>query len=210
MLDWVLIGVLVAALLIAIIAFQWRPGRRRYRELDGILRSSSQSKLPKNIIFISYRRADTQDMVARLQEHLQKLYGTEAIFRDVDGIEAGEDYREALQHGLRDCRIFLCVIGRRWFGGNGNGGRSIDAPGDLVRMEVETALKRNILIIPLLVHDCPPPPPESLPESISHLSFRQALKLRGDQDFPNDIDRLRERLDAEIDRNQDLLSHHKQ
>jgi hypothetical protein len=63
-------------------------------------------------------------------------------------------------------------------------------PRDFVRIEVEAALKRNILIIPLLVRGASMPEEDQLPPSLQKLVYRNAISIRPDPDFHRDMDRL--------------------
>ena len=53
-------------------------------------------------IFLSYRRNDTEGQAGRLYDDRVEAFGTDAVFMDVVGIEAGRDFRKAIdQHGWR-------------------------------------------------------------------------------------------------------------
>ena len=70
----------------------------------------------------------------------------------------------------------------------------LDDPGDFVRIEIESALKRQIPVIPVLVRGASIPPAEQLPVSIQELSYRNGIAVRVDPDFHRDMDRLIEQL----------------
>ena len=57
-------------------------------------------------------------------------------------------------------------------------------------MEVESALLRAIPIVPILVARDEVPSRDSLPEKIATLRDYQAMPLRPDPDFANDLERL--------------------
>ena len=76
--------------------------------------------------------------------------------------------------------------------------RRIDDPRDFIRIEVEAALKRNIPVIPVLVHGAQVPSDETLPESMRGIAYRQAILLRSDPDFHRDADRLVAFLQARL------------
>jgi hypothetical protein len=62
------------------------------------------------------------------------------------------------------------------------------------RVEIETALRQNIPIIPVLVGTAGMPSPEELPESIEPLAYRNAGMVRPGRDFRVDIERLIEAI----------------
>jgi hypothetical protein len=62
-------------------------------------------------IFISYRREDTLPYADRLQEDLGEHYGADEIFRDMDTIEPGIDFVNAIDRALSQTEIMLVLIG---------------------------------------------------------------------------------------------------
>lgn len=47
-------------------------------------------------VFLSYRRQDTEFSAAWLYERLVGRFGREAVFKDVDSINLGDDFPEAV------------------------------------------------------------------------------------------------------------------
>jgi hypothetical protein len=70
----------------------------------------------------------------------------------------------------------LVVIGRDWVV-DAHGRRRLDDPGDYVRLEIESALRGGIRIIPVLVAGAQMPAPADLPESLRPLTLRHAFEL---------------------------------
>jgi len=70
--------------------------------------------MPK--ISISYRRADSEAMTGRIFDRLTAHYGKEAIFRDIDDIPAGTDFRVHINEVLRSTHILLAIVGPAWLG----------------------------------------------------------------------------------------------
>ncbi len=146
-------------------------------------------------ILISYRREDSADVTGRIYDRLIQQFGQEAIFKDVDSIPLGVDFRIYLDEQVAKCEVFLAVIGRDWMKKRGSKGKSrLDDPGDFVRIEIESALKRQIPVIPVLVSGASIPPAERLPTSVQDLSYRNGIAVRVDPDFHRDMDRLIEYL----------------
>ena len=142
-------------------------------------------------IFISYRRQDSGDVTGRIYDRLVQQFGREAIFKDVDSIPPGVDFRRVLDKAVGQCNLLLAVIGREWLSSqNESGARRLDDPRDFVRIEIEAALRRDIPVIPLLVQGAGMPGENDLPPSLQALVFRNAIPIRPDPDFHHDIDRL--------------------
>ncbi|WP_411725468.1 hypothetical protein [Methyloglobulus sp.] len=57
-----------------------------------------------------------------------------------------------------------------------------------MRLEIETALRYNHQIIPVLVDDATMPKPEDLPVSLAPIAYRQAMEI-ADSRWNEDIDR---------------------
>jgi hypothetical protein len=63
-------------------------------------------------IFICYRRDDTAGHAGRLYDYLSAHFGGEQIFIDIDVIEPGEDFVQAIESAVGSCEILLALIGR--------------------------------------------------------------------------------------------------
>lgn len=146
-------------------------------------------------ILISYRREDSADVTGRIYDRLVQKFGQGAVFKDVDSIPLGVDFRTYLDAQVAKCEVFLAVIGQDWMKKRGSKGKSrLDDPGDFVRIEIESALKHKIPVIPVMVSGASIPPAERLPASIQDLSYRHGIVVRPDPDFHRDMDRLIEHL----------------
>jgi hypothetical protein len=146
--------------------------------------------------FISYRREDAAGYAGRLHESLESRLGDGQVFRDVDTIAPGQDFIDAIESRVRDCRVLLALIGNDWLAAaTAVGGRRLDQPEDYVRLEIAAGLNRaDVLVIPVLLEGARMPPADSLPESIRALARRQAVTLR-DETWDSDVDRLAEAVD---------------
>jgi hypothetical protein len=156
---------------------------------------SKSARSPK--IFISYRRADSADVTGRIYDRLLQQFGKSAIFKDVDSIPPGVDFKTHLEKAVGRCKIFLVVIGDRWLDATDSKRRNrLQDPDDFVRIEIESALNRNIPIIPLLVRGAFMPAEEKLPRSLRKLVYRNGIPIRSDPDFHGDMDRLIDAISA--------------
>src|SRR5579862_1612996 len=150
--------------------------------------------MPK--ISISYRRADSEAMTGRIFDRLIAYYGKEAIFRDIDDIPAGIDFRVHINEVLRSTHILLAIVGPSWLGAAQGGAERILEEADPVRVEVETALRRRVPIIPVLIGSTRMPSSEQLPPSLKDFAFRNAVKIDTGQDFDYHMDRLIKAMDT--------------
>ena len=102
-------------------------------------------------VFLSYRRADSAQIAGRIFDQLVVAYGRENVFKDVDSIALGSDFRTAIEEALSQCHVLIVLIGRHWLEATNEVGRRLDDPTDLVRLEVEGAFAKQLHVIPLLV-----------------------------------------------------------
>ncbi len=145
-------------------------------------------------IFVSYRRDDAAGDAGRLVDHLHRRFGTERVFLDIDTIQPGTDFVDALKTSLQQTAVTLVVIGTRWASlRDAAGTRRLDDPRDFVRLEVETALSRGIPVVPVLVQRATLPRLDELPPSLAPLLTRQAATL-DHAEFHDDVERLCDRL----------------
>jgi formylglycine-generating enzyme required for sulfatase activity len=167
----------------------------RLREPDASASDSTMSK-----ILISYRREDSADATGRIYDRLVQQFGRAAVFKDVDSIPLGINFRKHLDEQVAKCDVFLAVIGPDWMGIKaGEGVSRLDDPRDFVRIEIESALNRQIPLIPVLVRGATIPDPERLPSSLQELSDRNGIVVRHDPDFHRDMDRLIDHLRVQIE-----------
>jgi oligopeptide transport system substrate-binding protein len=127
----------------------------------------------------------------RFYDRLVQRLGKRHIFKDVDNIYGGADFINAINEALRRSDVVIVMIGHKWLTlTDPEGGRRLDNPNDFVRYEVETALKRDVLVLPVLVDNALMPSKHDLPLPLRDLSDRNALPLRADPDFKKDADRI--------------------
>ena len=150
-------------------------------------------------IFISYRRSDSADIAGRIYDRLTGKFGRDPIFKDVDSIPLGLDFKEYLDARVSECSVLLAIIGDRWLDArDGTKKLRLQDPTDFVRIEIESALARGIPVIPLLVRGARMPAPERLPEPLQKLAYRNGIEIRSDPDFHRDMDRLISALEKYI------------
>lgn len=129
-------------------------------------------------MFISYRRDDAAPWAGRLHMALEKHFRRDQIFMDVDSIRPGLDFARVLDAEVANCDVMLVVIGRAWVdAADAAGRRRLDDPADFVRLEVESAQRRDIRVVPVLVDGATLPKAEDLPEGMRALVRRQAWPL---------------------------------
>ena len=145
-------------------------------------------------LFISYRRDDAADSAGRMYDSLRAHFREDQLFMDVDTILPGQNFVRVLVDAVRQCKVLLAVIGRTWLSAQDHAGRRrLELAEDFVRLEIEAALRRKILVIPVLVQGAVMPSASELPDSLKPLAHIQAVELNH-RSWRTDMQRLVERL----------------
>lgn len=140
-------------------------------------------------IFISYRRDDARGFAGRLADKLQSHFGKENVFFDTSSTDPGAKYPNDIRERLDSCDVLIAVIGNQWSRLKDGKERRLDNPRDWVRREIATALRRDILVIPVLVDGAKMPALKELPKELSGLIERTRQDLR-ETSWAEDVRRL--------------------
>ena len=138
-------------------------------------------------IFISYRRDDSAASAARIGDRLAQTIGRKRVFMDIDNLTAGQRFDQELGRALAQCTVLIAVIGRRW--AEILQQRMQSSERDYVREEIVGALRRGLLVIPVLVDGATLPQADLLPPDIRNLVFHQKHTVEHER-FGRDVDDL--------------------
>jgi hypothetical protein len=150
-------------------------------------------------IFISYRRQDSAAMAGRIYDRLQAHFGNDAVFMDIDNIPFGVNFRKHIAAAVSQCDVVLAVIGTKWAGETA-ANRRLDEPRDFVRIELESALYRNLPVIPILIDHARMPGEAELPASLATLADYNAIDVDQGRDFHHHVDLLIKGIEYHIQR----------
>ncbi len=130
-------------------------------------------------IFICYRRTgEGAGFGGRIADKLVEHFGARQCFRDIENIEKGTDFVKSIAHATSICELLLVIIGPDWLTLKDKDGQvKIQDKNDFVRLEVATALSRDIRVIPVLVGGAKVPKEDELPKDLKLLSRRQSHEL---------------------------------
>ena len=144
----------------------------------------------RGTIFINYRKDDSSWNALALYNELLKYFPKESIFKDFNTIRPGDDFVESIQRALSNCNVLLVVMSKNWLEvKDKHGNRRINDPDDLVRIEIATAIERNIQVIPVLFDNIPMPTNAELPENLKSLPRRQFVEIETTR-FEADVKKL--------------------
>lgn len=154
---------------------------------------SDEDLIKPYLIFISYRRDDTQDIARQLFDRLRSIFKIDEVFLDKSSIGYGENFSKRIFEAIDECEIVLVIIGMNWLHiTDSKGNRRLNNPKDYVRQEIEYSLKNEKKVIPVLVRRADMPSEDELPDSI----IRDIVKLNAfnivdkDKYFESEVDDL--------------------
>jgi len=116
-------------------------------------------------VFLSYRRKDGNYAVL-LYAWLIEKFGAEQVFWDREDIDPGSDFRKVLADKLHTSDALVALIGPGW------------SPSPWIQREIRAALRRRVLVLPVLLGDSPNLDAAVLPKSIRQLASLQTLETR--------------------------------
>jgi hypothetical protein len=90
-------------------------------------------------VFISYQHEDSEADAGRLYDTLAAELGRVALYKDVESIALGSNWRRAVREALGDSAAVLFVIGPNW--------RLSEA----IEFELHLALGSSVPVVPILV-----------------------------------------------------------
>lgn len=146
-------------------------------------------------VFISYRRSDGTELARSIKEILSSDY---KVFFDHSSLRDGK-WRMKLNQALEEVPVILCLMTRDLFGDWGK-------QGDCVQHELERAIEKNKLIIPVEVSGDFNGIPEGIPSKIkSAIEGEQFALVHKDQSFERDIHDIKERLRSVVERSREKM-----
>lgn len=140
-------------------------------------------------VFVSYRREDCLIHSSALVDGLALRLPNWNIFRDLDSIVHGTAWHDHIQREIEMCAVVLVLIGDDWLTIADGEVRRLDNPDDVLRQEIETALDRDVPVVPILVERARMPDASQLPEPIRGLARFHAMELT-EHRWSRDIDEL--------------------
>ena len=129
-------------------------------------------------------------MTGRIFDQLVARYGKASVFMDIDDIPPGMDFRAHIKEVLFRSDVLIVVIGNKWTGPQENRPARIFERKDPIRVEVLTALNRDMMVVPVLVDGAKMPEEKHIPRAIKNLAYLNAITIDAGKDFHPHIDRL--------------------
>ncbi len=145
-------------------------------------------------VFLSYRRSDAGGWAGRLRDHLVLRFGPDRVWQDVDDLPLGGDFLPQILENITRADAVLIVIGPHWLDEGPTGGKArLRDLKDVLRLEIQHALKKAAGVIPTLVGGARMPKASDLPRSLAPLVKRNGIAIL-DADWSRAMQLLFERL----------------
>jgi len=121
-------------------------------------------------IYISYRRDDASEAASEIYDYLRNLGFDVAL--ETDSIPAGVEFRAHIDDMVGSAGAVVAVMGQKWL-------ENIHADRDVVRTQLESALERDIPVVPALVDGAKMPRTSELPRTLRELPYLNTAIVRG-------------------------------
>jgi TIR domain/SIR2-like domain len=132
-------------------------------------------------VFVSYRRSDSPSAARQIADALKARFGADNVFFDTRDLAAGTDWHRDIEERVRASDVIVAVIGPHWVTiADERGRRRVLAPEeeDIVRTEIEAALRGGGRVVPVLVDDATLPARDVLPRPFRPITSLNAVSLR--------------------------------
>ena len=131
--------------------------------------------------FVSYRRSDSPSAARQIADALTARFGAGNVFFDTRDLRAGSDWHQEIQDRVDASDVIVAVIGPQWVAiADERGRRRVLQPEeeDVVRTEIEAALRSGGRVVPVLVDDASLPSRDVLPRPFRPITALNAVTLR--------------------------------
>jgi hypothetical protein len=132
-------------------------------------------------VFISYRRSDSPSAARQIADVLRARFGADDVFFDTRDLRPGTDWHRDIEDRVRAADVVVAVIGPHWVAiADERGRRRVLDPDeeDVVRTEIEAALRGGGRVVPVLVDGAALPSRDVLPRPFRPITALNAVALR--------------------------------
>ncbi len=157
-------------------------------------------------VFISYRRDDTRHVAARIYDWVEGVYGKGNVFFDVSAIPPGVNFEKLILDRLTGCRVVLVIIGPEWERLLKEKNPPDAEERDYVALELEAAARLDLLVIPVLIDGTIIPEFSSTSPKLAYLRRINAARIRTDETFKEDMNRLLHEIEYRLKDTNKLMS----
>ena len=132
-------------------------------------------------VFVSYRRSDSPSAARQIADALKARFGANSVFFDTRDLAPGTDWHRDIEERVSASDVIVAVIGPQWVTiADERGRRRVLQPEeeDIVRTEIEAALRSGGRVVPVLVDHATLPARDALPRPFRPITSLNAVTLR--------------------------------
>ncbi len=145
-------------------------------------------------LYMSYASSQPDAIVERMIAQLQWRYGRDSVYYNLHG-QSLPHYQALVQQSIAESNCVLIIIDPTWLTlQTFNNGTDLYNPDTPIHIEVASALKAKKLIVPILINDAHMPSAKELPSNFASLTLCQAITIRTDPWFNQDMEVLLNQL----------------
>lgn len=160
------------------------------RILTALSKPTDIPTTPDPVVFISYRRDDSEHWAWTLARALMSRMDPGDVWIDTGSESVGADYREQIDRALSRSHLFVLLIGPGFLSVGPTGVPRLHDEQDLLRHEIRNALTRQLQIRLVLTPGAERPAHEHLPTDIRAIAGAETLTLASEHDAPAIADRI--------------------
>jgi hypothetical protein len=136
------------------------------------------------LIAVAYHADSARDRSEHIIDYLQRQYGPGNVLRAIPARDAA-DLRAQVESTMARRRVLVVILTPDWATA-----AAWRAPDDPAHIMIATALRRGLLITPLLVNGARMPSPGELPPDLAPFADRQAVVIRDGPQLRPDLQRV--------------------
>lgn len=152
-------------------------------------------------IFISYRQSDRPDFAERIRDWMIRRYGRDHVLMDFDNIPPFITFDDYIRERIEQSDAVIALIGPDWLAHLHT--KLVNGNFDLVRTELETALRLGKVIAPIRIENAPMPTAAALPESLKPIANINSAPMYSDGQFDAQIEWLADVLEELLSKRDD-------
>jgi hypothetical protein len=149
-------------------------------------------------LYLLARSDSSLTMTQRIADALRAQYRGVEIYWDAPAANAVA-FAQRVETTMQGCNAALVVMGPEWLGARSPNGLPWQSdPYDPVALGIVAAMRQKKLIVPLLIHGALMPPNGAFTQQLAGFALHQAVVLREDPWFQNDLHKVYLQLNTQL------------
>lgn len=142
-------------------------------------------------IFLCYRHDESVGVVLRTRDALENAFERDLQFVGFDTALAGKNFADSVSAEVRASAALFVFISPEWSHAEYDDGISRSmTPQNGTRVAIVTALENEIPVVPILLNGARVPNPDTLPEDMRPMTYRNAIVLGSGESLNEGLEHL--------------------